>query len=274
DDHFTLVNPENLQQLERVEPVQSLGAILPLLSPFIGIGMMLATVLAFVYLLFQKDAWRGALFLLAWIFLIVFLSVIAASQIRTRYLMPVSAPLVLVVAYAAVLLWENGQSIMRGILTLGFAVWLGLFAVPFVIQAMRDPNNLPLSESDRIRYLSGNFSGDALRAGAEYINQLDSTGQEVYSTWGTCQLLYFYLDREITCLPPAEGIPAEALLDDMQKRVDSETGEWAYFLTNGLSTEGISAALEWELLETFPRSEIDRPVQIWRVRWIPGEISG
>jgi hypothetical protein len=149
-----------------------------------------------------------------------------------------------------------------GLLTL----WVLAFALPFALVLMDDPAELSLTEGDWIRYMSGNFSGEALREAARSLDQFNPERQRFYSTWGTCQLLYLYTNQPVICLPPPDdkNDPRQIVEDYLIE--DTQAGRTAYVVLNGHEAgfEDVER-VGWELIAQYPRSHIDRPVTVWRI---------
>lgn len=264
DQPFVLVDSANLRQIDQAEPVQDLRQILPMIADYTSPALLIAALAAAAYLLTQRKSRPKALFLLIWMGLILVLSLAAASLIRTRYLMPMAAPLVLLLALAGGQVWMQPRFrlVMRGGLVLGVGVWLVGFVLPFTLTMFRDPADLPISQADWVRYMSGNFSGEALRQAARFVNEAQP--RHLYAVWGTCQLLFLYVEQPVICLPPSDSNPAEALAAHLAEEIPA--GEAAYVILNGDPPFLEIAGWEWELLARYPRPYIDRPVEVWRLR--------
>jgi hypothetical protein len=264
DNPFTLINSYNLQYLNESDPVGTFSEILPMLAAYLHWGLLLGIVIGWVYLLWQEQ-YQG-LFLLGWMVLIVLLSLLAAAEGRTRYYMPLALPFVLILAVAIVSLGRRASLLIRVGLAGLVTIWIAAFALPFALVMMDDPAELSLAEGDWIRYMSGNFSGDALREAAQTLNQLDAESQGFYSTWGTCQILYLYTVREVTCLPPPDEKNDPHQVLEAYLAADWQAGWAAYVVLNGHEPDFEDVENRgWELIARFPRPYIDRPVTVWRV---------
>jgi 4-amino-4-deoxy-L-arabinose transferase-like glycosyltransferase len=265
DNPFTLVNAYNLQYINESDPVGTLSEILPMLASYTHIGLLLGILVGLVYLLWRRDTRRYALFLLVWMLLVVLLSLAAAAEIRIRYYMPLALPAVLILAYAARMLWLEKNSLLRVALMVAGLLWMLGFALPFTITMLDNPADLSLSEGDWVRYLSGNFSGEALRNAATTLNELDTPPDKIYSTWGTCQLLYLYTKYEVSCLPPVDEATSPYVV--LMEELAGVNGKQVYLVLN--RDEPTFEAIDgesWQAIATFSRPHIDRPMIIWRMK--------
>jgi len=273
DDPFILIDPANLQQLSDAAPVQSFFNILDMLSDYTTWGLYAAIALAIFYLLWQRTTRQNGLFLLAWIALAVLLPLFAATLIRTRYLMPMTMPIALILSYGGVHLWESvprntfGKGIQITLVGVS-AVWLILYAMPFAYTTITAPVDLPLSDEDWERYMSGNFSGDELRSAAMFIDELDTDNESIITTWGTCQLLFLYMEKPTICLP-ATSLDEESEQDLLsvinQEREQGRNS--AIMVLNNRDSFLQMDSVTWERLALYTRDNIERPVQVWRLTW-------
>jgi len=252
DTPFVLVDANNLQQLDESEPAQKFSQLVPLLLPYFSLPLAVGWGVA-VGVVWRKQR-QTALFLLAWLLLLLLLPVVAATLVRTRYLMPLALPLVLLLSIGV---WELGK--LRWAVWGGLAAWLAFFALPFATTSMNNPSALRLADDDWVRYMSGNFSGAALRQSADYLATLENS--TVYATWGTCQLLYLYNQAGVYCLE------AENPQGDLARLLEA-VEEPVYVVLNGDAPFAL-AAWKWTPTARFARPHIERPVTVWRLERPP-----
>lgn len=263
ENQFIIVNPENLQQLSESEPGEKLAEILPELTAYTTPWVMAAAGLALFYLSFHPKTRKLGLFFVCWLLLLTFLSIVAAKVIRARYLMPVSSIIALVSALALARLWYESHRLIRSGAIVAAVVWLVTFALPFAHTAVTHPDELPLGSGEWNRYMSGKLSGEALRKAADTLNTSDPQAAHIYSTWGTCQLLYFYVDQEVTCLPVNVSMRT-SLEDHFSEEI--APGDVAYVVLNGYSPLTDMRGYRWKFVAGYKRPNIDRPVEVWRVQ--------
>lgn len=264
DDPFIIVNPENLQQLAISDPGEKTEKIFPELTAYTTLWVMLGMGLAVAYLIFNLKTRKLGLVFFVWLLMLTFLSIIVAKVVRARYLMPVSSPMVLIIAYTVMHFWKKSPQLIRIGMVAAATLWLVGFALPFAYTASTQPDKLPLGQGEWNRYMSGTLSGDALRHAAASVNA--QAPQHVYSTWGTCQLLYFYVETDVTCLPvyvDMEKALRENFAEDMQ------AGEVVYMVLNGADPLTNMQGYRWKFVAGYKRSIIDRPVEVWRIWQIP-----
>lgn len=250
-DPFVLINPQNLQQIEEAAPIADLWGQLPQISAYTSTNLLTAGGIALVWLLVRRSSRPAALFILVWLVVIVILPTMASKDMRSRYLMPLAGPLVLVIALAVERLWRQHQSIIRGAIIASSAIWLISFVLPFIRTILVDPMSLELSPRDTQNYLSGNFAGDAFRQTAALLEQINP--DSIYASYGTCQALFFFTTRPVHCL------------DDSAHPVELRNHPVSYVIFNGHEPPPDQLGLDWELLAEYERPRVDRVVTVWRV---------
>ncbi len=266
DAPFIIVNPENLQQIAASDPGQKAGDILPELMAYTTSWVMIGTGVMVGYFILNDKTRRMGLFFFAWLVMLTFLSIIVAKVVRARYLMPISSPMVLIIGYSIVHFWQKSPRWLRVGITLVAAAWVFAFALPFAYTASTNPNDLPLGQGEWNRYMSGTLSGDALREAAATLNHyIEPESNPVYSTWGTCQLLHFYVETDVTCLPIYVNM--EKSLGENFKR-DLHAGDTAYVVLNGVQALTTMEGYRWKFVAGYKRPNIDRPVEVWRIEKI------
>jgi hypothetical protein len=191
-----------------------------------------------------------------WLALIVILPGVASKDMRSRYLMPLAGPLVLVIALAIERLWRGGPQaryLIRGSILVSGAVWLIFFALPFAYTTLVNPMSLKLSPRDTQNYLSGNFAGDAFRQTAALLEQINPPPGSIYASYGTCQALFFFTARPVHCL------------ENSANPIELRDHPVTYVIFNGHEPPPDRLGLDWELLAEYERPHVDRVVSVWRV---------
>ncbi len=253
---FVLINGENMQELARADPAYQLRSLLPQMSGYISPALLLALISASFYLFCRAKTQRYALFLWTWLALILLLSLLAAVNTRSRYLMPMAPPILLLIAYTLVELWRSARPafLVRSMIMAAGGLWLVGFALPFVTTAWSDPARLPLSERDAHNYFSGNFAGDAFRQTAILLEQVEPPADHVYASVATCDMLFFFTTRPVHCL------------HNDRHPIELTQHEVSYLIFNGHEKAFDPLGLDWELIAIYERPMINRTVRVWRVR--------
>jgi hypothetical protein len=221
------------------------------------------------------DQLRVLCFLAAWLVFLALLSLFAARLITSRYFMPVSGPLALLLAYVFVQLWESWKPVwsrllLRGAILAGMSAWFVLFALPFIYAALTEPLTVPLSGTNAIEYESGFLTADAaIREAAAKLNTLEPPDEPVYATWNLCHLLYFYAERQIQCLKSSN--PREQLASSLQTELVACGA--VYLALRGYSPFfGSIGGIDWEEVFNVKSPRIPRDVwavKVWRL-WSNG----
>lgn len=210
---------------------------------------------------------RSLAVLAVWLALTVGLVLVSATLTSARYFMPASPPLALLIALGVVGLLEGpGRRRVVGIAALAATTaWTALFAAPFVDRTWTSPFDLPLHGINYNEYLSGWItSDDAVRAVADQLNSLDPAPDAVYASFTLCELMYFYTDLPLVCLPQI------ATQDDLigHLEVDLAPGEAAYFVSFNEDNALLDTpTLRADLIGWFERSRTNRPIWLWKVWW-------
>lgn len=147
---------------------------------------------------------RHMLFIGVWFASVTVVIVLKANLPSSRYFMPISAPLVVLIAYLLTMLWS--MSWLHKIVAASFGVilvsWAVNFVNPWLDKGIQDTGNLPVTEgtANYEEFMRGMLMAeDGVRAAAVHLNQLDSAG--FYAGWKTCSLLYYYVEQPVLCLP-------------------------------------------------------------------------
>jgi hypothetical protein len=220
---FVLVDEFNIQRDDPFAPdgpVDYLRQVLPLLAEFTSPAYLIGAGLALLMAWFsRKKSW--AAYLSLWLLAIALPLVIAARVVTARYLMPVTAPMTLLLAAGLTYLW-NRLPAVKVVLAGACALWLVTFAVPFANTA---PADLPLTSFNDFDFQSGFLTADnRVREAAQVLtNQPAGT---VYATREAYFMLYFYSDDfDLRCLPQDPIPPFGAMLQQ-----ELLPGETAYFV--------------------------------------------
>ncbi|MAS32828.1 MAG: hypothetical protein CL610_02400 [Anaerolineaceae bacterium] len=213
-DPFILVNDFNIQRTDSFAPPNALvyvANILPSIAEFTSVALLLLAALAFIIGLIRQQ-WQ-ALFLGIWIVSISIPVVALARVITIRYLMPVTAPLVLIIAFALEQIWWRAR--LRPLAAGAAMLWLVSYAIPF---RASDPMQLTLTGSNQFDFQSGFFTADeAVHETATILSSINEPGI-VYATREACHLLYFYSDPfTLRCLDD-DPIPTfgQTMLDELR----------------------------------------------------------
>lgn len=262
-DPFTLVNGANLADFSAPDPLSELRAAIPAIARYTSVPLLVASVVALGWL-----AWRAArvpalrtwaIAVTAWIVLLALLPPIASQNVRTRYFMPLAAPLSVVTGVAVWALWTTRRPLARLALAAASVAWLAGFAIPFALTAAWSPRDLSLPLNDAAVFLGGNFAGDAMRQAAVLIDAADPAAP-VVAEGATCDMLHFFTERPITCA------------DDIIRPVELLNAPVSYVVLNGHEPQPERLRLVWELVGEFERptlrelAGVTRTVQVWRVR--------
>jgi len=210
---------------------------------------------------------RGFALLGVWIALTVGLVLVSATLNSARYFVPASPPLALLIALGlAGLLERPGVARGVGLACLGAALaWALAFAVPFIHRTWTSPFDLPLNGINYNEYLSGWItSDDAVRAVAGQLNELDPAPDTVYASFTLCELMHFYTDLSLTCLPQV------ATHDDLIGQLDARLapGDATYIVVFDEDNALLDVpTLRADLVGWFERPRTNRPIWVWRVWW-------
>jgi hypothetical protein len=262
-DPFTLVNGANLADLGEPAPLAELRAAIPAIARYTSAPLLVGSGAALIGLAWRarRDpslrTWAAAL--IAWTVLLALLPPVASRNVRTRYFMPLAAPLSVTAGCTAWVLWRARRPLIRLAVASASAIWLAGFAIPFALTAVRTPDDLRLPPNDAAVFLGGNFAGDAMREAARLIDAADPSVL-VLADRATCDMLTFFTARPITCA------------DDIARPVELLNAPESYVVLNGHEPQPERLRLVWELVGEFERpalqerAGVTRTVQVWRVR--------
>lgn len=215
----------------------------------------------------EGEVWRGLLFLLAWALLLAILSILTAQLIRSRYFMPLSAPLCLWFAVLITYAWRRIHPVVGAGLAIGMATWVLWFPLPTINTFIDNPYLFELDSENWIDYQSGYFLSDAAVANAvQDMEAQDPPPTLIYAPWNVCHLAYFQTDLPITCLDQTGPIA------DIRQHLQAELGpeETAYIIFADYrdpffqQVEGLGS----QQISRYERQNIRRPVTLWKVWWV------
>jgi hypothetical protein len=269
------VNPFNVSKDERSTPPVYVERILREIGDFLSRPLMLGLAgasLGALALGLYGRRWREVwawLWLHLWLFSLSILPIMAARLPSSRYFMPLSAPLVLLMAWLAWQVWVGARRwwLVRGAGYVLIGLWLALFALPFVESTLNAPWNLPFRNTNATEYSDGILMGElsAQRAARE-INALDPAPEHVYITWNICHLMYLYLERDVTCLS------LDTPLGDLRRFLPRDLGpeEEAYIVISDYREPFFQRieGLGWQDVANIVRqTRLNRTIRIWKLFW-------
>jgi hypothetical protein len=227
---------------------------------FTGVAFLGGLLLMSLYWATHKKARYSMIFLLLWLLLLTILPMLTASIPATRYYMPLSAPLVLLMSACAVWLWHTNNLIRLGLLGVTGA-WL-LFSVPFSLTIATNPNDAPLHA-----FTYREFRGGALLAektaqeAAQLVNQSLQPNETLAGDWGICYTMYFHLAIEPTCLE--KFTPVNNL---WRITLDMTTDQTFVMFTLDLRSKFFTDLNTgtWQSLGTVSQHPLNRAVDVWR----------
>jgi hypothetical protein len=241
---------------------------------YIAAGLMLC---------FQRTR-KSALFLVAWLLVILVPPFVASQLVTLRYFMPAGVPLVLLLAMVShvpgelqrlpfgvpylAAIWNrlHLKWLVRGALVVGLVAWAVLFALLFAQTDLTAPEDLDFSSTNYTEYQSGYLTGDdAVRSAADTLNNLNPPGETIYANWWLCHLLYFYASREIICLD--HHTPRTDLAQHLRR--DAPPGTDVYLALSGYQPffESLTGVCSEPIAE-YKHPHINNPawsVRIWRL---------
>ncbi len=270
DDPFLLVNNYNIQRTD--DDPESMAVYIQHITPMLEqfayagtVGTLSISVLIVLIIVWGLTIWqspRHHLYLAVWFVLITILIVAISRLVSTRYFMPIAVPLSLLLA---LVITQMRQQWVRALLLLGVGVWSVVWVLPFVWTTITDPLDLPFTHINATEHTLGYLTGDvAFQEAAAFINQLESD-ERIIATWKVCHQIFFFVEREIACLP--DGRPTSGLLTAIDALAPDET---LLFVISGFrpyydDIERI--AYETLIITEHPR--INRPVYVHRMRRAP-----
>ncbi len=217
-DPFILINDFNIQRSDAFAPpgpIAYLRDVLPLLAEFTTPLFLLISgaIIPTLWIASKSHERRRLLLLVVWILVIAAPIILTARVVTARYLMPIAAPLTLLLALALGRFWTMHRLAPLAVMGI-LAGWLLTFALPFAATA---PDDLNFSGNNAFDFQSGFFLADeAVREGANILGQQPEL--PIYATKEACHLLYFYSDGlDLRCLPedPVPGF-GQRLLDELR----------------------------------------------------------
>lgn len=288
-DRFILVNDTNIARGEDFlfKPLDYFTRIMPALLDYWTEGLIYLCIVVFLFGLFwfpfKNHRWSsGFLYIVVAMILAVLPSALIARVQTTRYLMPSSVLLVLILSIVIVgllMLPGRGKALWRalGVLGLGtILVWGFAHARDFASKILTDPHNYPFHAVNRTEFVVAFFLADpAVQQAAAKITELKPEAP-LYATWNLCHMMYYYTDRTIHCLEN-DGPVAQlsAIVDALP-----ENGYFDLTVTDYKPFWDKIDDATFEELAVFRRRIIDRPVyvvRIWRVGetpLVPGTAGG
>jgi hypothetical protein len=137
-------------------------------------------------------------FLIFWVAFCLLPLVSLASQPTPRYVVISMPALVLAIAAFAVFAWQHSKA-LGGVSAAAIVLWAVLYAVPFNVQLMTNPDGLPVGGSN-VWFIRGHVTtSDAHRAAGDRIQGIKGIGT-LYADWTVCRLVYYYEEAPIHCL--------------------------------------------------------------------------
>lgn len=238
-----------------------------------GTLLWLAIIVALAALLWLRM--RAGLYLFVGILLAWSMSVVLGAELSTRYMMPGTLPMFVVLGGAAHTLIQrigSTASIQRLLRSATIAVtglWVLLFAAPFINNAWHEPTTLALPERDEWEYFTNFSSGYGLVDAADDFYELEraepSGRVNVIGLVGSChQIRLYVIDARtedsgpiwLTC--PAFGWSGENLMivaDDIRARMATEST--VYLLIEPeipfFDPEDLRPLWNWEVIERYKR---------------------
>jgi 4-amino-4-deoxy-L-arabinose transferase-like glycosyltransferase len=269
---FVFINTDNLigEKGDSTRPTISRVAeytsyLFPLIADFTSAGFLIAGIAAFFFGLLWRGIdgrrSRGVLILVQWIAVIAFPTWLLAAIKTARYFVPVLPPLCLLMALVITVAWRRTRRpipVRAGIVVASVA-WLGFHTFPFLATALTDPYELPFSGMNYTENTAGFFQSDeAVRDAAAVLNEI--APERILATWSLCHLVFFHLDQTPVCLTKP------GILTEFWNAVDElPEGESLYvaFADYRPFYEEFES-IEYEVVASFDRKRIDRPVRVIR----------
>lgn len=271
-DPFTLVDKVAYEEGKRDFGAYTyLERVLPEIDDFVQGEFLIVVVAALAFWagsVPKRQQIQSVLLLLSTMLLLASLTLLFANIVSSRYFMPLSAPMVLLVALLMSDLWERRAHRYAAMgLGMFMGIWGVTFATPFLNTAMTDPLQVPFTPryTNHTEYIAGYLTGDiAIREAAAYLNQVEPA-PPIYANWMICKLLGFYTEHDVICLGNFTAV------GDFNRllREGVEPHEEAYVVFAGFPQFFKDYEwLTWESAGEFPRRLINRPVRVWRVKVI------
>ncbi|MBI5930611.1 MAG: glycosyltransferase family 39 protein [Chloroflexi bacterium] len=273
DHPITLVDTYNIKTVNPDE--HTLGeyfwGVVPIVSEFTTKELLLVSLLAAGYWLGagrnNARQLRNGVYVIAWLLTMGAPTLYIATIITSRYMMPLAAPIALMVAYLLMSLWDS--KFLTPIVRLGVvsvaALWIVNFAYPFTSDTLNDPLKLPLTGTSLVEYLSGYISGDiAIQQAGAALDELNPKPERIYVNWSICPLVYFYTHQDLICLDRNNIL--STLSEHFQNEMP-DCGE-SIFVVSGYPDSVLNVyGIKWEFITSYQRARVNRPVKIYRATW-------
>jgi len=221
DHPFILVNSNNIVT-SGIGPTTSFDYLITLfttMNDFAGALFFAGVGLAIIVLLVrgirsQPAQLESVMFLLFWAALLISAMLGFAAGADARYMVPLAAPMVILLACGIGSLWAALRTItrwrrlVRTTLVVAIVAWLVTFAVPFSYFSLTDPTRLPLHDQSYWLYISGQATADTTtQTVIQMLNAPNFDAGAVYGDQIMCYVLYFYVQRHINCLDDGDINP-------------------------------------------------------------------
>jgi hypothetical protein len=240
-------NPDRLDYLQEV---------LPEIQDFLPVMWVIVAIFGLVALA-TRHRWRMGIFLAVWVLLVFIPPILSASIATSRYFMPISAPIILLVVYGVFVLSRLPK--VGAFVAITIASLLGIS----VSGIMQDPLKLDLSFNNRLEFQSRSISQDS--ASVRVVDDLVQADLPVFATWWACYVNYFAFDRQPICVdrPPkvAQIIP---LLE-----ANLAIGDEAYWVQQQHNRDDFLLLVDytWTFVGEYPRDiSADSFIFVWHIR--------
>lgn len=274
EDPFVLVNTDNVigEKGDSERPTISRAAeygsyLFPLVADFTSVGFLVAGLAAFFFGVFWRGIderrARGVLILVEWIAVIAFPTSLLAAIKTARYFVPVLPPLCLLMALVITVAWRRTRRPIpvRAGIVVAAAAWLVFHTIPFLVTNLTDPYELAFDGMNYTENIAGfHLSDEAVRNAATTLNEI--APERVLATWSLCHLVFFHLDQRPVCLTKA------GILTEFWNAVDElpEGGSLYVAFADYPPFYEEFEGIEYEVIATFERKRISRPVRVIRFR--------
>lgn len=272
EDPFVLVNTDNVigEKGDSVRPTLSRAAeygsyLFPLVADFTSVGFLVAGLAA----VFLGTLWRGidrrrtrgVLILVQWMAVIAFPTWLLAAIKTARYFVPILPPLCLLMALVITVAWRRTRRPIpvRAGIVVAAAAWLVFHTIPFLATTLTDPYELAFDGMNYTENIAGfHLSDEAVRKAAATLNEI--APERVLSTWSLCHLVFFHLNQTPVCLTKP------GILTEFWNAVDElpEGGSLYVAFADYRPFYEELDGVEYEVVATYERKRIDRPVRVIR----------
>lgn len=269
DEPFIVVNAYNVERPPDISLHDYLYSINFEMEDFFSRPLWITVMILPAFLLItQKRLRKPIIYLMGWLLILAALSATTAHLISSRYYMPLTAPIALLIGVILAGWWEKNQflALLGGF---GIQVWLLLFVLPFIHTDITAPKALPLARANDIEYLDGVLTGEiGAQHAAAYVNTLPHDFA-VYISWDVCHLMFFFIEREFTC------VSQDNVTTQFRRVLQAELqpDQSAYLVISGYRNPEVIPAgvrgLEFEQVNEIPRQTVRsrRSITFWRVKW-------